>query len=533
MFDLLIIGSGGAGLSCALEARASGAKVLVVTKSYPTQAQSVMAQGGINAPLGNVEPDSIEAHIEDTLKSANGLADANMVELLCKNSIDTIKWLDKLLVPFSRIEAKTPIKSIAQRKLGGASSARACYAQDYTGLKILHTLYERCLEYGVEFLSDTILLDLISEDRVVKGGVFLSQRDGKILAIDAKATILATGGYGGIYSGYTTNAYGVVGDGLSATLKAGGVLEDMEFIQFHPTALKGSAILISESARGEGGLLIDEDGSRFVDELAPRDEVSRAIFKKISEKKEVFLDLRHIDEKRLKELMPQELHLAKLHANIDATKSLIPIAPVAHYTMGGVATDSNLRAKNLRGLWAVGECSASRVHGANRLGGNSLLEIVTFGRLVAKDAILNPIEIKEQDYKKEIERATKKLEGIFERKNSFNFYQKQKILGKRLYHDLGIIRKESSMREFLEYLNILKERVKETGLSDRARANNQSLSNLLEYESTLLISEAIALTALKRQESRGAHFRSDYPTSSKKWQRHIEVKLEDGEFKLL
>jgi succinate dehydrogenase / fumarate reductase flavoprotein subunit len=376
MLDILIIGSGGAGLSSALSAKETGASVLVVGKSYPTASQTSMAQGGMNASLGNVTPDSIQSHIDDTIKSAHELCNKEMIKQMCEDAPNSIKWLEKLGVPFDR----TDESKVAQRQLGGASSKRACYAQDYTGLKILHTLYDTCLKEGIEMREEYFLLNLIVEEQTVLGATFLDVLTGEIKEIRAKSTIIATGGYGSLYKNFTTNSEGATGDGIAVVLRAGGYLSDMEFVQFHPTALKGSATLISESARGEGGYLVNTKNERFIDELLPRDVVARAIASQIANGEEVFLDVRHLGEEKLLKLMPQEVHLCKLHENIDPVHELIPIKPVAHYSMGGIDVNDKLEVTGLKNCYAVGECSNAKVHGANRLGGNSLLEITSLGR---------------------------------------------------------------------------------------------------------------------------------------------------------
>jgi succinate dehydrogenase / fumarate reductase flavoprotein subunit len=536
MTDLLIIGSGGAGLCAALEAAAEGAKVTVLTKSLPTQAQTCMAQGGINAALGNIEPDSIEEHIADTLKAARGLAEEPMVRRLCEAGPETIEWLERHLVPFSRIQVKKsthyPLpstRSIAQRRLGGASHPRACYAQDFTGLKILQTLYDRCIEAGVEFISEAFLLDLLTEGERVTGALIRDIRTGGIHALSARATLLATGGYGAIYHGYTTNAYGATGDGLAAVLRAGGVLEDLEFVQFHPTAMAPSAVLISESARGAGAILVTDEGERFTDELAPRDVVARAIFEQIAAGRDIYLDLRPIPEATLRDLMPQELRLAKLHAGIDPLEEPIPVMPAVHYTMGGIAVDETLKVRGLEGAFAAGECAGARVHGANRLGGNSLLEIVAFGRLAARAALASAKPPNDTENLEATLEAQRRIEEILKRPTRYNLYQKQKILGKRLYHDLGVVRERELMEDALEYLELLQERLGETGPGDRSRENNQALTDLLEYENALTLGRALTLAALKRWESRGAHYRSDFPEESPEYKRHIQVRMKGGE----
>ncbi len=383
MVDTLIIGSGGAGLTAALTAKAKGASVLVVGKHSPTNSQTAMAQGGINAALANAGEDSIEAHIADTLKSSRNLCDKEMVRTLCEEAPRSIVWLESIGVPFSR----TKDAKVAQRRLGGASGKRACYSQDYTGLKILHTLYDNCLKEKIEFLDGHYLLNLITEEQSIRGVTVLEIATGEVKQINAKSVIIATGGYSSIYHGFTTNAFGSTGDGVSAVIRAGGYLSDIEFIQFHPTALKSSAILISESARGEGGYLVNSDGVRFIDELLPRDIVARAIYEQINQGQEVFLDIRHLGEEKLLELLPQEVHLCRLHEGIDPVTQIIPIKPVAHYSMGGIAVGRSLEVRGLKGCFAVGECSNAKIHGANRLGGNSLLELIVFGKRAGESAV--------------------------------------------------------------------------------------------------------------------------------------------------
>ncbi len=527
MLDILIIGSGGAGLTTAIEAKEQGAKVLVISKNLPTQAQTAMAQGGINASLD--KDDSPQKHIDDTLRSAHNLADEEMVTKLCQEAPKTVKWLDQKLIPFSRkanFNPKDPLSSLAQRRMGGASYPRTCYAQDYTGLKILQTLYDRALELGVEFISRYFLLDLIVQDSEVLGAEFWDISKGEVRSIYAKATIIATGGFAGIYYGFSTNAYGATGDGIATVLRAGGVVEDMEFIQFHPTAMYPSSTLLSEGARGAGALLINDKGERFVDELAPRDVVSRAIFEQISNKRKVFLDLRPIPKSTLLELMPQELHLAKLHANIDPLKEPIPIQPASHYTMGGIAVDRDLRIKGLKRAYSVGECSSARVHGANRLGGNSLLEVITFAKLCATKALREP-KLSNSSYQNSL--AKEKIEKVLLRPSKINHYYKQRIIGERLYSDLGIVREKEQLQSLLDEIDKLSSKLEQTGLKDHSLIYNQELIELLEYENTLLLAKVATRGAILRQESRGSHYRKDFPKESKEWQKHIQIRVEDGE----
>ncbi len=528
MIDLLIIGSGGAGLSAAIEATSSGAKVAVVTKNIPTQSQTVMAQGGINAALANVEDDSVSLHISDTLKASHNLADESMVSKLCSSAKDTIEWLEKIGVPFSRIDgAKSVISSIAQRKLGGASAKRACYAQDYTGLKILHTLFDKALSMDIDILPNRILLELLFEDGVVYGGIFFNQSSGEIEQIKAKSTLIATGGFGAIYHKFTTNSYGATGDGLTAGIRAGGVASNIEFIQFHPTALKGSAILISESARGEGGYLIDDKGERFTNELAPRDEVTRAIFEKISNKESVYLDIRHLGKEKIEHLMPQELHLCRLHAGIDPIVEPIPISPAVHYTMGGLLIEKNFAVSKLENCYSVGEASEASLHGANRLGGNSLLEIIAFGRAAAREAIDNtPLNSdKNFDTKDQME---KELKSIFEKESKENIYAIREELGDLLFHRVGIVRDGDSLDMALKELYRLKERFDLAGIADKSSIFNTNLQVWLELKSALEISEALIKGAIYRKESRGAHYRKDYPMQSMAYQKPTRYILSES-----
>ncbi len=527
MVDILIIGSGGAGLSSALSAKQHGATVKVISKAYPTASQTSMAQGGINASLGNVTTDSTTSHIEDTIKSAHGLCDKEMVKWMCEDASSTIAWLERLGVPFDR----TQNSKVAQRQLGGASSKRACYAQDYTGLKILHTLYDNCLKEGIEMIEEHMLLNLIVEEKVVLGATFLDIVTGEVKEIRAKATVIATGGYGAIYKNFTTNSEGATGDGVASVLRAGGEVSDMEFVQFHPTALKGSSILISESARGEGGYLVNGKGERFIDELLSRDIVARAIASQIAQGEEVFLDVRHLGEEKLLKLMPQEVHLCKLHEGIDPATELIPIKPVAHYTMGGIDVNGNLEVSRLKNCYAVGECSNAKLHGANRLGGNSLLEIVSLGRLAGKNAVESvsqstnktepSTQLKiDQDY----------IEGLFEEYPwELNFYDLQNELGAKFYNHVGIVRDNNQLNNTLNELRVIKASFDDMGIGDKNRENNSNLVEFLQFINMLEIGEVVIDSALIRDESRGAHFKEAFPNEEDKiYKAHSIFWIEDN-----
>ena len=513
MLDILIIGSGGAGLSSALTAQESGATVLVVGKSYPTASQTSMAQGGMNASLGNVTPDSTQAHIDDTIKSAHKLCNRNMVTELCEDAPKSIEWLEKLGVPFDR----TAESKVAQRQLGGASSKRACYAQDYTGLKILHTLYDTCLKEGIEMLEEYFLLNLITKDKTVLGATFLDIVTGEVKEIRAKKTIIATGGYAGLYKGFTTNSEGATGDGIASVLRAGGSISDMEFVQFHPTALKSSATLISESARGEGGYLVNGKNERFVDELLPRDVVARAISEQIANGEDVFLDIRHLGEEKLLHLMPQELHLCRLYENVDPITELIPIKPVAHYSMGGIDVNSNLEVTGLKNCYAIGECSNAKIHGANRLGGNSLLEIVSLGRKAGINAVGGDYHRTENQNHNQLQQDQEYIEGLFEEyPYERNFYTIANELGEKFYKQAGIVRDNTQLNNLLNELRVIKADLDNMGIGDKNRTNNTNLVDFLQFQNSLEIGEVLLDSALVRDESRGAHYKEAFPDEDDK-----------------
>lgn len=504
--NVLIIGAGGAGLVAALNAHNAGAKVTIITKEYPTRSQTCMAQGGINAVLPHVTNDSVEEHIKNTIKSAHGLAEVENISYLCLEAPKAIEWLDNIGVPFSR----TKDGHIAQRRLGGASGSRACYAQDYTGLKILHTLYDQVLASGIEILNERYLLNILKEANSAVGVSVLNIRSGEVEIYESSSVVLATGGYSKIYGSHTTNSKSSTGDGLAAALRAGANLLHMEFVQFHPTALKNSAILISESARGEGGYLLNSKGERFTNELAPRDEVARAIHEQVEMGEEVFLDIRHLGEEFINEELPQERKLAKLYENIDPVYELIPVKPVAHYTMGGVEVDKNTKT-NIDGLFAVGECANQKVHGANRLGGNSLLELVVFGKEAglhaaefAKDSSQSSLHVKKSQEDEE-----KLLEAIREYKNEINFYEFRKRVAELFYTKVGIVRNKADLQSVHGEIKDIKSKIPLMGVSDKSKAYNTNFIEFLEFANMLDLCELVVEGALKREVSCGAHFRVD------------------------
>ncbi len=526
MVDVLVIGSGGAGLVAAISAKETGASVKVVGKSFATRSQTSMAQGGINAAMANVEEDSVEAHIEDTLKSAQGLADERSVRKLCEEAIESIEWLDRIGLPFSR----TKDAKIAQRRLGGASGIRACYAQDYTGLKILHTLYDQACKLGIEFVNEHFLLNYIVEDSShVSGADFLDIKTGEVVQIEAKSVVVATGGYSQLFHGFSTNSSASTGDGLAAALRAGAKLSDLEFVQFHPTGLKNSAILISESARGAGGHLLNAQKERFTDELAPRDVVARAINDEIINGGEVYLDIRHLGEAFIDHELPQERKLAITYEGVDPVVDLIPIKPVAHYTMGGIAVDEDAMS-SISGLFAAGEAANHNVHGANRLGGNSLLELIVFGRQAGQNAS----EYAKQstvvcNNNRQLEKDTQFISGLKEMKSEIDFYEKRALLGKTFYEDVGIRRSEEVLNKVLSSVKKIQEELPLMGPVDKSKVYNTNLTEFLEFNNVIELCEVLLLGAINRKESRGAHFRDDLPSKDDAYMAHTISYPEEGD----
>lgn len=503
-FDVLIIGSGGAGLSAALEAHHTGANVAIVSKTYPTHSQTCQAQGGINAAINGKEA-SIQAHIQDTIKGSHALYNPKSIETFCHEAPKSIQWLDQLGVPFSR----NAHNQIAQRKFGAASEIRTCYSSDYTGLKILHTLYDQCIKEEISFFNEYQLLNLIKEKNQIIGITALNIHTTQVVSFYAKTVILATGGYANLYHNATTNSNSTTGDGIIAAYKAGCALSNLEMIQFHPTAMIESNILISESARGEGGYLVNEKEERFIDELKPRDEVARAIYSKIEAGEKVYLDLRHIDKDKLLSFMPQEYRLAKEYLDIELDKELLPINPAAHYCMGGIKTNVSCET-NLKNLYAVGECAEIGLHGANRLGGNSLQEIITFGRIAGKEAAQKATQeiYQPQSNSRQEQKDKEWIEALFKNSVTNSFYEDKRALSKTFIRHVGLFRSAKSLNKAQQTIAQLQR--KDTGITDTSRIFNKNLVEYLEYKNLLILAELVTHSALQREESRGAHYRTDF-----------------------
>ena len=462
--------------------------------------------------------------IQNTLKSANGIANEDSIRHLCENAPDAVRWLDSIGVCFSR----TADSKIAQRSLGGASAPRACYAQDYTGLKILHTLYDRCLAEGIEILNEKFLLEIHTNENTICGVSVLDIRSGEEESYAASSVILATGGYSRIYDKYSTNSSSTTGDGLTCALRAGARVSDMEFVQFHPTGLKNSSILISESARGAGGYLLNSKGERFVDELLPRDKVARAIDEEIKRGEEVFLDIRHLGEEFIDEELPQERKLARLYENIDPVYDLIPIKPVAHYTMGGIEVDTNSMTQ-VRGLFACGECANHRVHGANRLGGNSLLELIVFGKQAGESAAKFAQENEVEDSSSHALLGNSYIDkhSQAQRGNEVDFYKVRERLGNLFYTDVGIVREKSALLHALAEVETYINDIPRMGVGDTSKVYNTNKIEFLEFKNMLVLSRLILLSAISRDESRGAHYRIDKPQTDDAFAMHTII-CKDG-----
>jgi len=526
-YDVLIVGAGGAGLMAALEAsKAKDVKVGVVTKVYPTRSHTGAAQGGINAALANFDPsDSPEVHTFDTVKGSDYLGDQDAIEFMCYEAPKRIYELEHLGVPFSRL----PDGRIAQRPFGGAGFPRTCYAADKTGHVILHTLYEQCLKNDVEFLNEWFVTELIIDNNEAKGVIAIDIRSGEVHAIKAKAIVFATGGYARVYWVRNTNAIGSTGDGMAICYRAGIPLKDMEFVQFHPTGLRSTGILVTEGARGEGGYLINNKGERFMAryapqkmELGPRDLVARSIETEILEGRGwgegmmayVHLDLRHLGAEKIKSKLPQIRQLCIDFEGVDPIEEPIPVRPTAHYSMGGIdVRDYKTSMTGVNGVFAVGECACVSVHGANRLGGNSLLDLVVFGKPAGAAAVEYARSKSADNFnlKAEEERARREIEQLLKKESKENINDIRIELAQTMWDKVGIFREEKPMLEAIEKVKELKERYKLLAPGDSGKIFNTALINYIELGYLLDLAEAIAITAVLRKESRGAHARRDYP----------------------
>ncbi len=542
--DVVIVGSGLAGLRAAVEV-AGRADVALVSKVYPTRSHSGAAQGGIAAALGNEEPDSWEWHMYDTVKGGDFLTDQDAAEVLARDAPRAVYELEHMGVPFNR----TGHGTIAQRAFGGHTGdfgkravKRACHAADRTGRVILDTLYGEALRKGIKVYQEFHLLDLLTTEKRVTGVLAYEMATGEVHCLEGRAVLLATGGFGKVFQ-TTSNCFANTGDGVFLAYKSGIPLEDMEFVQFHPTGIHGLGVLLSEAARGEGGILRNSLGERFMEryaptlkDLAPRDMVSRAIAREIREGRGiggrdfVHLDLTHLGKERLAEKLSDITSFIRIYLGLDATKDLIPVAPTCHYMMGGIPTNLDAQVLGVtgqifEGLYAAGECACVSVHGANRLGCNSLLDLVVFGRRAGKKILEEvPHLQKTPIFQGPEEMARKKIEGLKSRKSGEKIATFRSELQRTMTDACSVFRSKEGLAGALATVRGLLDRCVNVSVDNKGLRFNTDLLEALELESLLYLGETILVSALARQESRGAHFREDYPErDDRQWLRHTLV----------
>jgi succinate dehydrogenase / fumarate reductase, flavoprotein subunit len=544
--DIVVIGGGIAGLTTALSASRQNHNVAVVSKVHVTRSHSVAAQGGIAASLGNEEEDNWEWHMFDTVKGSDYIADQDAAEILAKEAPEAVYMLEHLGVPFSR----NAQGKIEQRKFGGhtrnfgeAPIKRACYASDRTGRAIMDALYDQCNTRGIKTYNEILILKLLFSGNHCCGAAGYNLKTGKPHVFHAKAVVLATGGCGKIYK-TTSNGFASTGDGFALVLDSNLPLMDMEFVQFHPTGIRGLGILISEAARAEGGVLRNSAGKAFMEryaptlrDLAPRDIISRAILKEIADgkgvegKDYVHLDLRGVGKERLDLKLPEISSFIQTYLGIDPSQTLVPVAPTCHYMMGGIPTDTqghvltNASGAVLPGLFAVGECACVSVHGANRLGCNSLIDLVVFGRRTGASVVEH---VKERDFPDSPIQAESVIENqiscMINSAGSEKVPALREAMQQTMTQKCSVFRNRINLQEALEEICQLKQRFLNVGLANKDLIFNCELQDAFELSGMLKIAETIVFCALQREESRGAHFRSDFPQrNDEQWLKHILV----------
>ena len=555
-FDAVIVGAGGAGMRAALQLSTAGLKVAVLSKVFPTRSHTVAAQGGIAAALGNVTEDNWHWHMYDTVKGSDYLGDQDAIEFMCRQASEVVYELEHYGMPFDRLENgkiyQRPFGGQSQN-FGGAQATRSCAAADRTGHAMLHTLYQRNVQANTQFFVEWMALDLIrDEEGDVCGVTALDIETGEVMALQARATLFATGGGARIYSA-STNAFINTGDGLAMSARAGVPLEDMEFWQFHPTGVYGVGVLISEAVRGEGGYLLNKDGERFMERYAPhakdlasRDVVSRALTTEIKEGRgcgrdadHLLLKLDHLGEDVIKTRLPGIREISIKFAHADPIHEPIPVVPTAHYMMGGIPTNFHGQVvapyktgpeEVVPGFYAVGECACVSVHGGNRLGTNSLLDILVFGR-AAGNRIIE--DLKKNQHHKHLpldasDQALARVDRLNNRKDGENVAQVGDLLRKTMHTHCGVFRFSDMLKEGVSRIGEVAERAQHIEIRDKSRVFNTARVEALELENLVEVAVATMVSAEARTESRGAHARDDYPArDDDKWLKHTLYFRED------